>query len=88
MLEFLNGPTSSQVKRYRVNALRLAFVADKEEVKEHAPWQKPELGSRADSTRPSVLGGADDAISAWVGEERNRKLGQESYQGVGNCMLT
>ena len=61
--------------------LNLAFVAEQGVVKEHAPWRNPELMSREDATRSSVLKGVDAAISAWIAEEFNPVLGQELTGG-------
>ena len=60
-MEFLNGhPWNS----CRVDALRLASLAEKGVVKEHAQWRNPKLKSRADATRSSVAEGMDAAIAA------------------------
>ena len=73
----LDAFSRNQEKRCRVEVLRAAFVSAKEVVKGHARRRHPELESRLDATRTSVLAGVDVAISAWVAEECNRVLGQE-----------
>ena len=45
VVEYLNRSHHSQDKRCRVDASRLAFLADKEVVKEHAGGRNPELKS-------------------------------------------
>ena len=83
-MEFLNGPTRTQDRRYRADALRLASVADGEVVKGHAQWRHTELKSRVDATRPSVVEGADAAVSTWVAGERNCISGQDLTEEAGN----
>ena len=39
--ELPDGPAINQDKRFRADALRLAFAADTEVVKEHAQWRNP-----------------------------------------------
>ena len=60
-----------------MDALGSAFVADKEVAKEHTQRRNPELMPRQGATRPSVVEGAGNAISARVAEGRGRALGQE-----------
>ena len=80
-----NGSQDSQEKRCRVEALRLASVADKEVARGHAQWWRLELKSRLDATQSSVAGGVGAAISAWVAKERNRVSGQELSGEVGTA---
>ena len=77
LVEYSNGSPHSQDNRCRVDALRLAFVADKEEAKEHAYWRNSEWQSRVDATHVPRAEGADAAIFSWVAAECNRVLGHE-----------
>ena len=76
----LDGPLWNQEKRGRVGDPRLATVADKEVVKEHAQWRNPELKSRLDAAQASVVGGVCAATSA---EECHRTWGRELTEEEG-----
>ena len=76
-MEHLQGPTSVPDKRCKRDALRAAFVADKEVVQEHAQWRNPGLQSQVKASRPLAVDWAGAAISSWVADERNRVLAQE-----------
>ena len=80
VVEVLNGPTNIQDKRRRVDAPRSASAAEREVLGGHEIKAKrnPVKKSIVDATWPSVVGGVDAAVSAWVAEECNRRLGQES----------
>ena len=49
VVEFLNGPTSPQDERYRVDALRSAVVSEGALVAGYAQWRNTELKSRVAS---------------------------------------
>ena len=61
--EYPNGPPQSPDRRCRGNALRLAFLADKEIAKGGTQWRQPELQSRVDAINSSVVEGVDAANS-------------------------
>ena len=52
--EVSSGPTYTQDKRYRVDARRLACVAEKEVLRGHTNRRNPELKSRVGAAGPSV----------------------------------
>ena len=52
---YLDGPPQNQEKRCCVDALRVAFVVDKEAVKGRAQRRNPELKSRVGSTQSSAV---------------------------------
>ena len=72
--EHIDGPPQNQERRCRADDLCFAFVANKEVVKEHAPWRNPALKSSVGATHSSVAEGVGAATPAWVAEERNRAL--------------
>ena len=65
-----------QVKRSRLGDLHVASVADKEVMKGHAPWWTLDSQARWDATHSTAGEGVNDAIYAWIAEERNRVFGQ------------
>ena len=64
--------TQSIGKKSRLGALHLAFVMDKEVVKENAQWRQPEMKgkidarTRMDTGAPSIVDGGGPVLSAWV----------------------
>ena len=68
------GGSAEWYNSCRVDAIRSAFVADKEVVLGHACWRNPEFKSQLDIFRPSVVEGADAAISACAAEVSDRVL--------------
>ena len=67
----LQGPTCVPGKRRKRDALRAAFLADKDVVKKHAQWRNPELKPRVQASRSSGAWGAEAACYAWVAGECN-----------------
>ena len=63
-----------------MDALRSAPAAERDVLKgqEIKAKRNPAKKSRGDAAWPSVVEGVDAAIFAWVAEECNRRLGQES----------
>ena len=55
----------------------MAAVASKGVEEEHGQCWNPALKPHVDASRPSAVGSAEAAISAWVAEERNRVSGHE-----------
>ena len=79
-VEHLQGPAFVPDKRCKRDAVCVAFVADKEVVKERAQWRNPELRPRVEAPRwaESAAGRVEAAISAWVADKCNRVPGQVS----------
>ena len=63
--------------------LHLAFLADKEVVKENAQWRhsgakdKIDTQTRKDPGASFIMDSGGPVLSAWVAGERSRVLGQE-----------
>ena len=68
---------SRQGVRRRAGDPHVAFVADKEVLREQAPGRIPALMAQRNATHASSLGEADSASSAWFADECCRVLGQE-----------
>ena len=66
MVERLRGPAFVPDKQRKRDALRAAFVADKELAREQAPWRNSDFKSRVEASRSSAAVGAEAAISARV----------------------
>ena len=73
-------------EKYKLGDLHLAFVMDKVVAKERAHWWRPDMkdkrntDTRKDPGASFVMNEGGPALFAWVAEERNRNLGQESTE--------
>ena len=65
-------------KRSGSAALEIALAVDVEVGKGRAQWWNPELKPQAEAHPSSVVEGADGAVSAWVADECDWALGQDS----------
>ena len=59
-------------------AIHLAFVADKEIVKEHAQLREPGMRAHWDAATAPPWAGVGAATSAWAADQRNEALGRIS----------
>ena len=77
MAENLQGTTCVPNKRCKRDALRAAFVADKDVVQENARWWESVLRPQVEAPSSSEVDGAEAAVSARMARECNRIPGQE-----------
>ena len=69
----------------------MAFVTDKEVVKEHAQWRQPEMKAKIDTqTRmdpgaPFLVDGGGPVLSAWVAEKCKRISGKALAESEGRA---
>ena len=80
LAEHLQGPTSAPGKRRRVDAFRVASLACKEVVTEHAQWWNSDLKPQVDASRSSAVAGVEAAFSARVADECVRVSGENQSE--------